>query len=465
LATKDKSHLEWHGQQWRVTVLVPPAARAIIGKSHLKRGLKTPNLATANLLKPPVIAELKAEIEEALRHVQPFAGPLEEARAIRAARTKAPRPVRPFAFTDRLEREHAIEVEEDDEGFYATERAERLEEKAGETAAVAFADVALGKATPLAEHLEVFGADQGYQPKSLLTMQGGMKMLERWLTAKGHRQTLEAITPDIGAAFMRYLIHDRKLSPKSAGKYLSFLRSYWKWLADHRHLPPGSIPWSSALPKARNNGRHTDLEPDEGKRPYKPEELKKLLNGTPGDPNLIALIRIGALTGMRLEEIYRLRVRDVSEGFFLVRDGKTANARRRVPVHPDLVGLLERLTKGRGAGEYLVDPSAKVLEKTGLRSGAASKAFGYYRKSVGVDDRPNGKLKSNVDFHSLRRWFIMSARDALLQGATGYNQWTIAEVAGHEDGLTDTLKMTLGLYAGASGDEALRACVAAVKLP
>jgi integrase len=446
-------------------VLVPKAAREKLGKAHLKQSLGTHNLTTANLLKPPVVARFKAQIEEAMREVLPTSGPFEEARAIRAARTKATAAARPFTFTDRLGKDQTVEVEEDDESFYAVERAERLEEELGEDTAVAFAEVALGKATPLLEHLEAFGSDQGYQPKSLLTMRASVRIVSEWLQARGHRQTLEAVTSERGATFMRHLVHERGLSHKSAGKYVSFLRSYWKWLIDHHHLPPGTAPWSSALPKPKTTGRHTDLEPDEGKRPYRAEELKKLLTGKPAEPYVMDLIRLAALTGMRLEELYRLRVRDVVDGFFLVRDGKTANSKRRVPVHPDLKSLVKRLTEGKEPGTYLMEPDAKVLASTGLRSGAASKAFGYYRKSVGVDDRPNGKLKSNIDFHSLRRWFIMSARDALLQGAKGYNQWTIAEVAGHEDGLTDTLKMTLGLYAGASADEALRACVAAVSLP
>lgn len=464
MATKDKAHLEWHGRQWRVTVLVPKAARERIGKAHLKQSLNTHNLTTANLLKPPIVASFKSQIEEALREAQP-ATVFDEARAIRAARSKSPAIGRMMTITDRLGREQTLEVEEDDNAFYAIELAERLEERLGEDTAVAFAEIALGKATPLKEHVAAFLADHGYQPKSVLEMERVVRRLGEWLASTKRPQTLEAITPEVGTAFMRHLVVGHGVGTKNAGKYVSFLRSYWAWLIDHRHLPAHSAPWAAKLPKPKAPGRHSDLEPDEGKRPYRPEEMRKLLNGKPRVPALLDLIRLGALTGMRLEEIYRLRVRDVAEGFFMVRDGKTVNARRRVPVHEDLGGIVKRLKEGKEPGDYLVDPNAPVIEKTGLRSGAASKAFGYYRKSVGVDERPNGKLKSNIDFHSLRRWFIASARDGLFKGATGYNQWTIAEVAGHEDGLTDTLKMTMGLYAGASGDEALVACVAAVRLP
>jgi integrase len=445
MPTTTKSHLEKHNNTWRVVVRVPDAVREYIGKAHLKQSLNTSNLATANLLKPEVIARFKLQIEEAMRVIQK--GPeFDEARAIRAANNRALNQNVPFARLDRSD---------DDSLLVLTPGPTTPGAKPFERVTSA------NGATPLKKHMDEFAADQGYQPKSVLELERTLRRLGR----NGHWQVLEVVTPEIGTAFMRHYVHGLGMSRKTAGKYLSFLRSYWRWLAEHHHLPRGSDPWSAPLPKSKSPSRHADLEPDEGKRPYKAEELRKLLGGRPADPGLLDLIRIAALTGMRIEEIYRLRVRDVVGGFFLVRVGKTANAARKVPVHADLEGTVERLTEGRGPASYLLDPQAPVIEKTGLRSGAASKAFGYYRKSLGVDERPNGKLKSNVDFHSLRRWFIMSARDALLRGATGYNQWTIADVVGHEDGLTDTLKMTLGLYAGASGDEALRACVTAVQLP
>lgn len=48
-----KQNLELHGQQWRVIVRVPMAARPIIGKANFKESLGTANLATANLLNLP----------------------------------------------------------------------------------------------------------------------------------------------------------------------------------------------------------------------------------------------------------------------------------------------------------------------------------------------------------------------------------------------------------------------------
>ena len=48
----------------------------------------------------------------------------------------------------------------------------------------------------------------------------------------------------------------------------------------------------------------------------------------------------------------------------------------------------------------------------------ASKRFGHYRKRVGVDEREQGRRQSNIDFHSLRRWFITKARNAGIDRAT-----------------------------------------------
>lgn len=458
----DTTNLERHRQKWRVIVKVPVAARAKIGKAHLKQSLNTHNLDTANLLKPPVVMRFKAMIEEALREVQPGEYH-EEAKAIRASRILGDHPPVIVTTFDRHGQEVEVEAVADDAAL-VEDLAERLEVTHGEDYAKSFTDVALGRATPIKEHLQAFKDDNDYQAKSLLELDGAFKRLLEWLSSTRRPQTLEGIDGDVASAYMRHLVNGLGISPKTAGKYISFFRSYWKWLGHKKLVKDGAV-WSNTLvPKGKAVRRHDDLEPDDGKRAFTSAEMKKLLAGANGD--MLTLIKIAALTGMRIEEVYGIRIRDVVDGFFMVRVGKTANAKRRVPIHADLKGIVKGLTEGKEPAAYLVDANAPVIEKTALRSQAASKRFGTLRRGLGLDERPNGKLKSNIDFHSLRRWFIKSARDALLAGATGYNPWTIADVVGHEDDdLKDTLKMTLGLYPGKSPDDALRACVAAVQLP
>lgn len=455
------TYLEKHGRKWRVIVHVPAAVQRKIGKAHLKESLDTDNLATANLLKSAVVDRFKAIIEEALREVQP-GDYHEEAKAIRAAKRLAPASGLSVQIFPRPGEEYEEEAEADSAGNIET-IAEGLSRSHGDTVARSFSDAAHGRATPLKEHLQAFKDDHDYQAKSLLEMEGAFKRLGEWLASTKRSPNLEGITSDVASIYMRHLVHGLGISSQTASKYASFFRSYWKWLALKGHVKDGTV-WAAPVPKGKAVRRHDDVEPDEGKRPFTTAEMKRLLGNATGD--MLTLIKIAALTGMRIEEVYGLRVRDVVDGFLVVRVGKTANAKRRVPIHTDLKGTVEALGKDKKPGDYLFDPEAQVVEKTGLRSGAASKRFGTYRRGLGLDERPNKKPKSNIDFHSLRRWFIKEARNALLAGATGYNPWTIADVVGHEDDdLKDTLRMTLGLYPGASPDDALRACVAAVKLP
>jgi hypothetical protein len=77
--------------------------------------------------------------------------------------------------------------------------------------------------------------------------------------------------------------------------------------------------------------------------------------------------------------------------------------------------------------------------------------------------RDRSSAQANVDLHSLRRWFIAKARDAINAGATGFTMYTVAEVVGHakgELGLSMTSK-----YAGRETMQAKAACVKAVRPP
>ena len=64
--------------------------------------------------------------------------------------------------------------------------------------------------------------------------------------------------------------------------------------------------------------------------------------------------------------------------------------------------------------------------------------------------------RSLVNFHSWRRWFVTKAVNA------GQPAHIVALVVGHREGRKG---MTLGRYWQGADDDALRACVEAVKLP
>jgi hypothetical protein len=76
-----------------------------------------------------------------------------------------------------------------------------------------------------------------------------------------------------------------------------------------------------------------------------------------------------------------------------------------------------------------------------MQSGAGRPRFSQWRLIGGA-------------LHSLRRWFVWAAREALLKGTgKGYSPWTIAEVVGHSKAGVG-LEMTMSRY---SGDKSLQA--------
>ena len=164
---------------------------------------------------------------------------------------------------------------------------------------------------------------------------------------------------------------------------------------------------------------------------------------------------VAALSGMRLEEIFQLQVRDCDGGLFKVRRSKTVAGERTVPIHSVLADLVvARRSEGKAAKDYLLH-EGDATGWDGMRSAAFSKRFNQtYRRRCGVHDKPDGRQKSRVNFHSFRNWFITKADRA------GCRREDIERAVGHRVG-----GMSLGHYSGGPSMEQLRAVVESVKLP
>jgi integrase len=164
-------------------------------------------------------------------------------------------------------------------------------------------------------------------------------------------------------------------------------------------------------------------------------------------------MRIAALTGARIDAICNLQVRDCQKGMFRFQPQKhEPDGMREVPIHSALRAIVSRRLKGKSPTDYLRHELADRTDAAIPRSSPAVKAFGRFRRKLGIDERPNDKRQSNVDFHSWRRWFIWKAREALENGAKGFTAWTVADVVGH-DPEEQPLPMTMGRYPGRAGSE------------
>ena len=456
----DKRFLQWHGQQWRVRRRVPARLQEVVGTSALVHPLHTADLKEANDAKHEHLARFARIIREAER-TPTVADPIErDAMRFRVHLKREPKRTQPseaISGSDVMDLEEAGEVVHDGERDGLYHHAEHLEAEHGASAARRFVDLATYKVTPIEHYLEAFIESKGYTFKSAGDCRRVVTMLHVWLREQGLGGIVESVDRRTAGRFVEKRLTVGR-SPRKAQAYKGFLSGYWKWLAATGRADVVE-PWTGQpLPRAGTQ-KPTDAE-DEGKRPFTNAEVRKLLDGDPG-PVLALLIPLCALSGMRLEEACQLRVVDCADGVFNIRRGKTAAARRRVPIHSDLRGLVAMCSDAKPPEAYLMDGLPEPPPSRSTRSDPASKRFTRYRRRLGIDDRPNGKAKSNVDFHSFRRWFAMTAREARRDGeAMGTDESTLKAVMGHKrDDLTEHL------YAGDETMDRKRTLVESVRLP
>ena len=455
----DRKYLEWHGQQYRVQVKVPEKARAILGKNRLVKPLHTDSLANANRLKHRVIAELKEEIARALLEAK------------RRSRQEADQ-LMEEAFTWRAdveaERQRPQELDDHDSPIgsdvvqdFLYERAQEVEKTEGVDRASTFYKVAMGHETPITSLVDTWLAERAdMRPRQRIDYRRAVSKFAAWLMEVKLPGSLEGVDRKIAGRYVSEAMVGRGVHWKTANKDISALSGYWKWLIKKGYREV-NIWTNQSLPKIKAKS-----DAQRPKRPFTDEEVSTLLHGV-ADPLVLDAGTVAALSGMRNEEIARLKVADCVDGVFRVTDAKTRAGMRDVPIHPDLRKLVERRTQNKAPAAYLFDelqdpPPGSAME----RGQGITKRFVTIRRQLGVDERVPGSRQSRIDFHSFRRWFIRKAIDALHQGAKGYDQWTIADVVGHDrETSVAGLGMTMGRYPGAAPLDAKRACVSAVKLP
>lgn len=469
----DTRFLEWHGDQWRVTLAVPKDLTAVCKKTRVKVALGTDSRSEANRLKGPVVQAIRDEyVRLRLALASGRNARLDVSRAERLAQSRAAVLTSPSLAHDYRERLQAAADDPEERNRLQEQLAEDCELIAGEPigtdvdgspiydpvreeAADRLHKVALGKETPLRQYEPPFRAQKSLEAKTWGKFEKIMGDLAAYLGERHLPDAVEAVTRKLAGDFINAMLSRHGWKPNTFNAYLSCLRSYWKFMVQRGGAEDN--PWSGqGLPKERKAKADTE-------RPFTADEMRKLLGWTPHQPYLADLIRVAALTGARLEALISLRVGDCKGGVFMVPPQKEEPGPRMVPIHSALGAIVARRTEGRGDHERLF-PEVPELDPTGSaenrRSNAASKAFNRYRKAVGVDDRREGDRRSKVNFHSFRRWFVTAAHEALAQGAAGFREATISEVVGHKlEG------MTAGVYKGAAGLEERRACVEAVELP
>jgi integrase len=127
--------------------------------------------------------------------------------------------------------------------------------------------------------------------------------------------------------------------------------------------------------------------------------LAALLGGA--DADLLAVISILSLSGMRLDELRRLRVAHCGRGSFRNAECAANLGPREVPVHSALAGTVLRLTRGRAGDAFLIGDGAHF----GRAPSLTERRFDACRAAVGM-------AGPSLSIHGLRRWFVRTALDA-----------------------------------------------------
>lgn len=457
---RDMRWLELRRRTFYAVMDVPRPLRALLGKKRMVRSLGTRDYYVALSRRHAALAEFQRVFAEAQGKAR--ASPMVEVGL--AYRDKLTRIDRgdPTVLGSIWADPGIVETPDDappptqkeiartvmEMGLY--EHLDALRQEGRDAEANTLGGIALGLATPLLLHVDSWLAEGGSKgplnERTKAQYRADVAALETWTKSAGVPPLIESFTRQIAGRYITEALVGRGVDRGTANRKISAPSSYWRWLVRRGHAEAN--PWQGqSLAKIRV-GRAAE----DPKRPFTDIELAALLSG-PADPELSDAMRIAALSGMRVEEIYRLTVAACAGGWFDLRRGKTPAGRRRVPVHSDLTALVTKRTKGKDRAAFLFHEAGPALVGR-ERSMAVSKRFGRYRRRLGVHEASGDRRQSRIDFHSFRRWFVTAARNA------GIDRAIVAAVVGHETG-----NITDDVYSGGPDDARRRACVEAVRLP
>lgn len=448
-AANDKQYLEQHRGKWRVTMAVPKGLQGQL-PTRLKHALNTDSLTIANQLKWPVVNEMRARIADAaaadggtnLRAVaEEFRRQLQKAETDSEA--EAVNTGVSMTIDAVLGRPTGVEIDP------ATGQQEPVFDPAKEKLAKQFAKMIAGNATPIDEFHSQYKAQLTVKPRTKGDDERAIKLLKRWCELNDVEPFLQSFPSKRSAVrFVDGLqALEPTLSPVTLNKYINRLSRYWQWLEKREEV--STDVW---------RGLALSVPPvphDQKERPFTTDEIAKLLSGDTTQA-MHDLMRIGALSGCRLDPIVCLKVKDCYDDVFVFKPQKKEPGPRLCPIHSDLKEIIDRRTKGKKPDDPLFPewPGPKKADSTRERSFKTSNEFTDYRRSVGVLEELEGRRRSLVNFHSFRRWFCTEAERA------GQPESLIAMAVGHRRN-----GITFGVYSAGPLIEQVRACVEAVKLP
>lgn len=403
---RDTQHLyQPRGKGWCLRIRTP---KALVGQdnpltgskfgSEIRMGLGTSKLPEARDKRDMILGELrKLQAEREGASLSSMQEAAELAKAYREARADGD-----------LMLEVGVE-----ETAYLT--AEKIAATKGADAAKAWHTVATDQGLPVSVALEQWQAEADVAEKTRYEQR---KTVEAFIEFCGDC-LVQDVNRRLAGKFVSEVLSKARnksgtgnASPATIKKKLSALSEMWTFLRRRGHVEDN--PW-------RDQGVKVKHEPQ--KRAYTWAELHRVMTHPKMDRTLRDAVTVAVYTGMRAQEIGKLTVGDVEAGGVNVRNGKTKNAKRWVPLAGPAKEVIERRSQGKPSDSYIFDD---------ITEGPYEDRFFYVKKKYGrVRDQIFGKGSGKeIDFHSFRRVYAWAGEQVtdtvLLARLMGHSAPTLA---------------------------------------
>jgi len=425
-----RRNLRLRGRKWQFYREIPADLRETLGKRFIIVTLGTSDFAKAQQARDKLLQSTTDLFKTTRKKLKEG-----EKADLRALEEEA------------LRMREAIENDPDDDSvleLVASDRAEQIEKQYGLEQARAWYLVATGRQTPITEALiERFMTETNVVASTAAARRIAIQRFRDFLQPAPN---IERVDRRLAGQYASHLVTTLKLLPRTHNAHISHLSSFWRWLIK-RGLAQEN-PWAGQQLSVK--GKRGSVE--QKGSPWTLKEVRVLIQRAP-DALLRDCIKIAALSGLRVSELFELRVRDVRDGLFHVNEGKTQASIRAVPIHSELKEIIERRTTGKKPDDYLIEEIRRDTRGALRRSAVFVKRFGRYRDRVFPEYRQNGHRQAAKVFHDLRAHFI----DERLK--RGIPIEVVRDCVGHEQE-----GVTMRHYATRSSLEQLRECVEAVSL-
>jgi integrase len=426
------ARLEKRRQLWYAVLDVPKDVQRKLGTKRFLKSTKQKDREKAQILASQWDSDWRAKIHEARHGKQQLSKSalsyeekqrfvFNEASEWRERIGRAADPASKEFFID--------DMKDDAKGYLDPDDPE---EASGVALANLFVEIALGECSPLRPHQDGF-LEQLRKEVTSKTVDLYANAIAQFLDSFENTRDVTASTVQ---GYVDRLRNEGR-ADNTVGRDLAAMRRFWAYLQTNGVVSSDRNPFSSL----RSTSKKSQNRPGRAKHyePFTPDESVELLRGAlqRRDAPLATLILLALWTGARIESLCSLQWAQVDTNSIHLND-KTAAGNRRVPIHPKLEPVINKLRRST-TNEFVI-PGLTVSEKTGARSNAVGKRFGHLKTRM-------GHTKHTKVFHSLRKTVVTQLEQS------GVPETVTAAIVGHEVGT-----MTYGLYsAGPSFEQKLGA--------